>query len=125
MRAERLTEGAAQRVEDGQLEGTAGAIALTLPVVARNLRQLQIIAQVNCLFERRAGRQNLRNIGPPKESPARFDGFAGDIFTRNALAVARGAVVQHAADDQVFGLLALVRGMANPPAQRDVDVVGG
>src|SRR5205085_83665 len=60
-----------------------------------------------------------------EQGQGRVDGLAGDVVARHALAVALGAVLEHAADQDVVGLGAAVRGVPHRPAQRDAYVVGG
>ena len=52
------------------------------------------------------------------------DCLPGDIFTGHAFTEAFGSIIQEAADDDIVGGIARVRGMADRFPQRDANLIG-
>src|SRR5262249_56749771 len=112
-------------VEQGQLDGAPGRVALDAPVVTWHVGRLELFAQLDRGSEVRTGRELRRQVAPYEQVDGRVDRLAGDVVARHALAVADGAVVEGADDDEVVGVLAAVPGVADGPPQADPDAPGG
>ena len=70
-----------------------------------DINELVAMDAVTGLAKARRGQAVLRFIETcGKPVIALINGFAGNVFPRNSLAIANGSVAQTCADDQVFGI---------------------
>ena len=111
----------AEGVEQGQFQGAAGGVALAAALVAGNRRQLQALGERHGLAKSWHGPQLAGQVARLQQVNGEVDGLAGDVFARHAFAEALGAVVQDAADDDVVGRVARVRGVADRLPQRNAN----
>jgi hypothetical protein len=114
----------AEGVEQGQLGGAAGAVAPAAAVVAGDRREHQPLGQRDRFREVGAVAELGGQLALLEQLQRQLDRLAGDVLARHPLAEALGAVVEDAADDDVVGLGARVRGVPDRLLQRDPHLPG-
>src|SRR5262249_27402338 len=122
---DRLFEMSPISVEERQLDGAASGVALAIAVVARHRRQTQALRKPDGSREARAVFELFAESAVLEQGQHRVDALVSDVLARHALAKALGAVIEDAADQDVIGFGARVRGVLDRLAQGDADVAGG
>ena len=112
---QRFAEVSAIGIEQSQLQGTAGCIAATLPLVFGNGGQLQTFQAGDRGGEGGARLTLCCKVAAAQQVDGRVDGFPGDVLARHSFAETFRLVLEPATEDEVLRGGARVGSVTNGP----------